>query len=108
MYRHDRPFPSLEGRTVILVDDGIATGATITAAAREVRTRNPSILVLAVPVAPPEAVNRLKPEVDELVVLETPEPFFAVGSWYYHFAQTSDDEVVALLEAAEHWSYASP
>jgi len=106
LYRHDRPFPSLVGKTVILVDDGIATGATITAAVREVRAHNPGKLVLAVPVAPPETVERLKHEVDDLVVLETPEPFFAVGSWYYEFAQTSDEEVVALLEAAEHWSYA--
>jgi putative phosphoribosyl transferase len=91
---------------VILVDDGIATGATITAAAREVRAHNPAKLVLAVPVAPPETVDRLSREVDDLVVLETPEPFFSVGSWYYQFEQTSDEQVMALLEAAESWSYA--
>lgn len=106
LYRGEKPFPSLEGSTVILVDDGIATGATITAATREVRTRNSAKLVLAVPVAPPEAVDRLRREVDDLVVLETPEPFFAVGSWYYEFDQTSDEQVAALLGAAEHWSYA--
>lgn len=106
LYRGERPFPSLEDRTVILVDDGIATGATITAAARESRAHRPARIVLAVPVAPPEVVDRLAKEVDDLVVLETPEPFFAVGSWYYQFEQTSDDEVVALLEAAEQWSYA--
>jgi putative phosphoribosyl transferase len=106
LYRDDKPFPSLEGKTVILVDDGIATGATITAAAREVRAHNPAKLVLAVPVAPPETVDRLSREVDDLVVLETPEPFFSVGSWYYQFEQTSDEQVMALLEAAESWSYA--
>lgn len=106
LYRDDKPFPSLEGKTVILVDDGIATGATITAAAREVRAHDPEKLVLAVPVAPPETVAHLRREVDDLVVLETPEPFYSVGSWYYEFEQTSDEQVVALLEAAESWSYA--
>ncbi len=107
LYRDDKPFPSLEGKTVILVDDGIATGATITAAAREVRAHHPGKLVLAVPVAPPETVSRLSREVDDLVVLETPEPFFSVGSWYYQFDQTPDEQVMALLEAAESWSYAA-
>ena len=107
LYRDDRPFPSLEGKTVLLVDDGVATGATTTAAAREVRAHNPGKLVLAIPVAPPETVDRLRREVDDLVVLETPEPFYSVGSWYYEFEQTSDEQVVALLDAAESWSYAA-
>jgi len=97
MYRGDRPFPKIEGRTVILVDDGIATGATTIAAARSIKHHNPSRLVLAVPVAPYEAIYRLRPEVDDLVVLETPEPFFAVGSWYNRFDQTTDEEVIELL-----------
>ncbi|MHB1001593.1 MAG: phosphoribosyltransferase [Armatimonadota bacterium] len=97
-YRGDRPFPSLENRTVLLVDDGIATGYTTIAASRAVKQMNPEKLVLAVPVAPPEAVERLKSEVDEIVVLEMPEPFFAVGSWYYEFNQTSDNEVKDLLQ----------
>lgn len=97
MYRGDRPFPRIEGRTVILVDDGIATGSTTIAAARAIKRHNPSKLVLAVPVAPYEAVLRLRPEVDDVVVLETPEPFFAVGSWYNRFEQTTDEEVIELL-----------
>ena len=101
LYRGDKPFPDLAGKTVILVDDGMATGATTLAAARAVRERNPGKLVLAVPVAPPESVAKLRPEVDEIVVLETPEPFFAVGSWYTIFDQTTDEEVIDLLSRAE-------
>lgn len=101
MYRGDKPFPNLEGKTVILVDDGIATGHTTMAAVRALRHWDPGKLVLAVPVAPLEAVHRLQPEVDELVVLDTPEPFFSVGSWYYEFGQTTDEEVISLLHGAE-------
>jgi len=101
LYHGDRPFPNVEGKTVILVDDGVATGYTTIAAARTIRKKNPAKLVLAVPVAPPESVARLRPEVDELVVLETPEPFFSVGSWYYEFEQTTDEEVIDLLRRAE-------
>lgn len=101
LYRDDRPFPDLTGKTAIIVDDGIATGHTTIAAARAIRKRKPAKLVLAVPIAPPESVARLKPEVDELIVLDTPEPFFAVGSWYEVFDQTTDEEVVELLHKAE-------
>jgi len=101
LYRGDRPFPAVEGKTVLLVDDGIATGYTTMAAARLLRKRRPKKLVLAVPVAPPEGAERLWPEVDELVVLEMPEPFFSVGSWYYAFEQTTDEEVIDLLHRAE-------
>ncbi len=101
IYRNDRPFPDLSGKTVILVDDGIATGYTMMAAAHAIRRMQPGKLVLAVPVAPPEAVARLKPLVDELIVLETPEPFFSVGSWYERFEQTTDEEVIELLRKAE-------
>jgi putative phosphoribosyl transferase len=98
LYRDDRPFPNLTGKTVILVDDGIATGSTMLAAIRELRTKPLGKLVLAVPVAPPDTVGRFLGEVDDLVVLETPEPFYAVGAWYHRFDQTTDDEVVALLK----------
>ena len=101
LYRGDRPFPDVKSRTVILVDDGMATGSTTMAAAKALRKKNPGKLVLAVPVAPPESVARLRPEVDELVVLETPEPFFSVGSWYDQFEQTTDEEVIDLLHRAE-------
>lgn len=101
LYRGDRPFPDVKGKMVILVDDGMATGSTTMAAARALRKKNPGKLVLAVPVAPPESVARLRPEVDELVVLETPEPFFSVGSWYAEFEQTTDEEVIDLLHRAE-------
>ncbi|MHB0912021.1 MAG: phosphoribosyltransferase [Armatimonadota bacterium] len=99
LYRGDGPL-DVEGKTVLLVDDGIATGLTIIAAARYLRKMRPARLVLAVPVAPPESIERLRGEVDEVVVLETPEPFWAVGSWYRHFDQTSDREVVDLLHRA--------
>ena len=102
LYRGDRPFPDLTGKTAFLVDDGIATGYTTMAAARAIRKREPARLVLAVPIAPPESAARLRPEVDELIVLDTPEPFFAVGSWYEVFDQTTDEEVVALLHRAEN------
>ena len=101
LYRDDRPFPDLTGKTAILVDDGIATGHTAIAAARAIRKRSPAKLVLAVPIAPPESVARLRPEVDELIVLDTPEPFYAVGSWYEVFDQTTDEEVIELLRRAE-------
>lgn len=105
LYRDDRPFPDVTGKTVILVDDGIATGYTTMAAARAVRKRNPGKLVLAVPTAPAESVARLRPEVDELIVLDTPEPFYAVGSWYEVFDQTTDEEVIELLHRAEETAH---
>lgn len=108
MYRGDQPFPSLEGKTVLLVDDGVATGYTTMAAARELRKKNPKKLVLAVPVAPLESMERLRSEVDEIVVLETPDPFFAVGSWYYEFSQTTDEEVIDLLHRSKEREMAKP
>lgn len=98
LLRGNRPEPPVEGRTVILVDDGLATGATARAAIVALRKRNPRRLVLAVPVCPPRTSDLLGPEVDELVVLETPEDFYAVGSYYKDFQQVTDEEVVRLLE----------
>ncbi len=99
-YRGDRPLPPLAGRTAILVDDGIATGRTALAAVRALRRLGPRRLVLAAPVAAAETAAKLRGEVDELVCLAEPELFFAVGSWYERFGQTSDDEVRELLERA--------
>lgn len=85
------------GRSVIVVDDGIATGASVRAALRAVRRQKPGRLVLAVPVAPPAAVARLRPEVDELVCLATPDPFYAIGLYYADFHQLSDSDVTDIL-----------
>ncbi len=100
VYRGDRPPPQVEGRTVILVDDGVATGSTVRASLRALRKRKPGRLILAVPVGPPRTIEELRALADDVVVLATPEPFWAVGRFYLSFEQTSDDEVVALLEAA--------
>jgi len=100
LYRGSRPFPELKGKTVLLVDDGLATGATMKAAIAAARPKQPARLVVAVPVAPPDTVAELEALVDEVVWLETPPFFQAVGLWYEHFPQTSDEEVLALLQAA--------
>jgi putative phosphoribosyl transferase len=100
-YRDDRPLPEVRGRTVILVDDGLATGSTMRAAAAALRAQHPERLVVAVPVAPPETCATLRSEVDDVVCALAPEPFFAVGNWYDDFSQISDEEVRDLLRAAE-------
>lgn len=100
LYRGDRAPPSLEGATAILVDDGIATGATTRAALRAVARQKPAQLVLAVPVAAAEALASLAPEVDEVVCLERPARFLAVGQFYESFRQVSDEEVLDLLAQA--------
>lgn len=100
LYRGDRPIPSLEGKIAILVDDGLATGATMFASIEMVKKMNPSKLVVAVPVAPEETVAEVEKLVDEVVCLATPFPFFAIGQFYEDFSQTSDEEVLALLSAA--------
>jgi predicted phosphoribosyltransferase len=92
--------PVLRGRTVILVDDGLATGLTMRAAVQAVRQRQPARIVVAAPVGAREAVEMLEAEADDVVCLHTPEPFAAVGLWYSQFAQTTDDEVRELLERA--------
>lgn len=99
-YRGDRPPPVLAGRCVVLVDDGLATGATMIAAVRAVRGLEPARIVVAVPVAPKEAVRAMRGIADEVVCLATPEPFGAVGAWYRVFDQTSDHEVRRILEDA--------
>jgi predicted phosphoribosyltransferase len=97
LYRGDRPPPPVSGRTVILVDDGLATGATMQAAVAALRSAGPQEVVVAVPVAPPETCAELEAEADRVVCAVTPEPFYAVGAWYRDFSQTSDDEVRELL-----------
>jgi len=106
-YRGGRPFPSLTNRNVVLVDDGMATGATMRAAAEAVRVQNPSRLVVAVPTASLSAVRSVTPLVDRVVCLETPASFRAVGQYYRDFSQTTDDEVRDLLEKARA-SHAKP
>lgn len=100
-YRGERPRPDLEGKIVILVDDGIATGATIRAAITSIRKQRPALLVVAVPVGPPREMENLKGEVDRVVCLMTPEPFYAIGQFYGDFSQTSDEEVNELLRRVE-------
>jgi erythromycin esterase-like protein/predicted phosphoribosyltransferase len=99
-YRGDRPPPDLTDRVVILVDDGLATGSTMMAAVRAARQDEPERVVVAVPVAPPEVCAALQEEADEVLCLHTPRAFGAVGAWYSDFSQTTDEEVVALLEIA--------
>jgi putative phosphoribosyl transferase len=99
-YRGDRPPLSLRGRTVIVVDDGVATGVTDTAALRAARRRDPRRLVLAVPVCAPDSAVRLRQEADELVCLIEPEQLYGVGQWYVDFTQVSDAEVLATLARA--------
>lgn len=96
-YRAGRPPIDLAGRTVLVVDDGVATGGTAVAALRWARAQRAGSIVLAVPVAAPQTLERLRHEADEVVALATPEPFLAVGEWYEVFDQTTDEEVVAAL-----------
>ena len=98
--RGGHPAIPLQGRTVVIVDDGLATGGTARAAVRVARERGAGRVVLAVPVAPPETMATLRRDADDVVALETPEPFFAIGGWYSDFSPTSDDEVVELLTLA--------
>jgi putative phosphoribosyl transferase len=97
LYRGDRPPLDLEGRVAVVVDDGVATGGTAAAALRWARSRGAAKVILAIPVAPPDAVRRLGEEADEVHALVTPEPFYAVGQWYTEFPQVSDQRVIDLL-----------
>jgi putative phosphoribosyl transferase len=100
-YRGDRPPPALRGACVVLIDDGLATGATMRAAVAAARAQQPAELVVAVPVASAEALDLIEATVDDLVCLAAPEPFLGVGRWYAAFPQTSDAEVRALLAEAD-------
>jgi len=99
-YRGDRPEPQVEGRTVILVDDGLATGSTMRAAVQALRQQRPARIVVAVPVAAFATCEELRREVEEVVCFATPEPFMAVGRFYDDFSQTTDEEVHDLLASA--------
>ncbi|MGH9905776.1 MAG: phosphoribosyltransferase [Pyrinomonadaceae bacterium] len=99
-YRGDRPPPDVKSRTVILIDDGLATGSTMRAAAAALREQDPARIVVAVPVSAPETCDDFRSEVDEIVCAVTPEPFRGVGLWYEDFSQTTDEEVRELLEGA--------
>ena len=107
-YRGDRPTPHISGRTVILVDDGLATGSTMRAAVAALKSQDPDRLVVAVPVAAAETCESLRREVDEVVCALTPEPFLAVGQWYQDFSQFTDEEVRELLQLAADEPVAAP
>jgi len=101
-YRDDLPAPDLANRTVILIDDGLATGSTMRAAAQAVRARHPSRVVIAVPVGAPQTCSELAALADEVICARMPEPFSAVGQWYLNFNQTDDEEVRDLLQKSTH------
>lgn len=103
LYLKGREPVSIKGKTAIVVDDGVATGATALAALKAVRDNGAKKVVLATPVAPPDVVRRLSNVADEIVALSTPDPFYAVGAHYRVFDQTSDEEVIALLDQARKW-----
>ncbi|OEU44026.1 phosphoribosyl transferase [Methanosarcina sp. Ant1] len=100
LYRGNRPKPDISGSTVILIDDGLATGATMRAAAAAVKTKNPAKIVIAVPTAASDTCSAFENEVDKTICVATPEPFYGVGAWYEDFSQTTDKEVCELLNKA--------
>lgn len=106
LYRGDRAFPDLRGKTVILVDDGLATGATVSAAITALRMEGPTRIVVAVPVAASQVCDAFRDVADEIICAETPEPFHSVGMWYDDFSQTTDDEVHQLLDRARSGTHA--
>lgn len=99
-YRDGGEPPKVRGMTVLLVDDGLATGSTMRAAVKGLRAEDPASVIVAVPTAPRETCERLREEADEVVCAITPDLFYAVGAWYEHFDQTSDEEVIELLRRA--------
>ncbi|MGZ8210737.1 MAG: phosphoribosyltransferase [Burkholderiales bacterium] len=101
-YRGARPWPDVEGKRVVLVDDGLATGATMRAAVSALRSQDPAKIIIAVPVAPCETLVQLRRKADEVICLATPEPFGAIAMWYGSFPQLSDDEVRQVLN--ERWA----
>lgn len=107
LYRGDRPAPDLHGRTVILIDDGIATGATMRAAIDAVREQEARSIVAATPTIARETYEQMRTTVDEFVAVLIPEEFYAVGQWFLDFSQTTDDEVRALLESANSRRFTS-
>lgn len=103
IYLKDRPFVSPEGRTAIIVDDGLATGATMEAAAEAIRKLKPSRLIIATPVGPIETLDYLRKKADEVVCIETPSPFWAVGRHYQSFPQLNDSDVIEILDSYRRW-----
>jgi predicted phosphoribosyltransferase len=101
LYRGARTEPDVSGKTVILVDDGLATGSTMRAAVEALQQQNPARIVVAVPVSAPETCDEYRMGVDEIICAQTPEPFMGVGMWYRDFSQTTDAEVRDLLAKAE-------
>jgi putative phosphoribosyl transferase len=99
-YRKNRPKPEIGGKTVILIDDGLATGATMRAAVEALKTKNPAKIIVAVPTAAADTCMFFKEKVDEVICVATPEPFYGVGAWYGDFSQTTDEEVCELLDKA--------
>jgi putative phosphoribosyl transferase len=101
-YRGNRSLLSIRGRTIILIDDGLATGSTMRAAVAAVRQQGPARIIVAVPIAAPDTCEAMRVEVDEMVCVVTPEPFYGVGMWYEDFSQTTDQEVRDLLVQAAY------
>jgi putative phosphoribosyl transferase len=99
LYLKDRPRATITGRSAIVVDDGIATGTTMRAVIKALRRKGPKSIILAVPVAPPDAIEALRAEVDDIVCLETPDPFYGIGLHYADFHQVTDAEVIQTLDA---------
>lgn len=102
LYRDDRPLPDVQGKTVILVDDGLATGSTMRAAIEALKQEHPAHIVVATPVGAQTTCEELSQQVSEVICAQTPEPFYGVGYWYQDFSQTSDQEVHDLLAQAQH------
>jgi predicted phosphoribosyltransferase len=107
-YRDDRPWPDIRGRTIVLIDDGLATGTTMRAAIAALRQQGPARIVVAVPVASASTCEEFRELAEDVVCVQTPEPFYAVGAWYDDFTQTSDVEVHALLDDAAREHPAAP
>jgi putative phosphoribosyl transferase len=103
-YRDDRPPIDLKGRTVILVDDGLATGSTMKAAVAAIRSRGPAHIVVAVPVAPRPTADDIRERVDDFVCVDAPERFYAVGQWYIDFREVTDEQVRELMARAESFT----
>lgn len=108
LYRGEKPVPNLDGRIVILIDDGVATGSTMKAAVAAVKQQRAKFVIVAAPVAPPSVVREIRREADEVIVLATPSEFVAVGQWYLDFSETTDEQVRTLLEEARHFGESQP